>query len=54
VLKWRHFSFIFNRGNRKVWGGDESHVVSGKKIPGEKGSVKRVRCRNGTASSFVA
>jgi hypothetical protein len=41
VSKWRPFSFIFNRGNRKIGSvGDDSHVVFGKNFPGEKGSVK--------------
>jgi hypothetical protein len=31
VSKWRHFSFIFNGGNRKAGlVGDDSHVVFGK------------------------
>jgi hypothetical protein len=39
--KWRPFSFIFRKGNRKVErvAGD-SHIVFGQKIHGEKGSVK--------------
>jgi hypothetical protein len=42
VSKWRPFSFIFNRGNRKVRRlGDNSHVVFGKTFPGGKGSVRR-------------
>jgi hypothetical protein len=41
VSKWRPFSFILNWGYRKVgWVGGDSHVVSGKKFPGEKGSVR--------------
>jgi hypothetical protein len=32
VSKWQPFSFILNRGNRKVgWLGDESNVTFGKK-----------------------
>jgi hypothetical protein len=43
VSKWRPFSFIFNRGNRKIrWVGDDSHVAFGKKtFPAEKESVRR-------------
>jgi hypothetical protein len=36
VSKWRPFSFIFIRRNRKKWGGwgDYSHVAFGKIFPG--------------------
>jgi hypothetical protein len=35
------FQFIFKWGNRKVgWVRDDSHVVFGKKLPGEKGSAR--------------
>jgi hypothetical protein len=41
VSKWRLFSFIFNRRNRKVRSvGDNSHDVFGKKFPSEKASVR--------------
>jgi hypothetical protein len=61
VSKWRPFSFIFNRRNRKVgWVGDDSHVVFGQKFPGEKGSVRRclvmmqqpVLCRQSSGQSL--
>jgi hypothetical protein len=47
------FQFYLQSGKqRKVeWVGEDSHVVSGKKFPGEKGSV-RLSCDE-TASSFV-
>jgi hypothetical protein len=42
VSKWWLLSFIFNRGKRKVaWVEDGSHVVFGKKFPGEKESERR-------------
>jgi hypothetical protein len=40
--KWRPFSSIFNRGNRKLgWVEDNSRLISGQKFPGKKGSVRR-------------
>jgi hypothetical protein len=33
--------------------GDNNHVVFGQKVPGEKGNVRRVLCRDATASSFI-
>jgi hypothetical protein len=42
VPKWWPSSFYFQSGkqkNRMV--GDDSHAVFGKKLPGEKGSVRR-------------
>jgi hypothetical protein len=56
VSKWRPFSFMFNRGNRKVWfvRCHEIYVVFGKKIPWWKRKCETVRCRDATASSFVA
>jgi hypothetical protein len=41
VSKWRPFSFVFGRGNRKVvWVADDSHGVLGQKVQGEKGNVR--------------
>jgi hypothetical protein len=42
VSKWWLFSFILNRGNRKVeWVGNDSHVSYGQKFSCEKGSLRR-------------
>jgi hypothetical protein len=55
VSKWRLFSFIFNRGNRKVgWVMVDSHVVFGKKIPWWKMKHETVCCPDATDSSFAA
>jgi hypothetical protein len=36
------FQFFITWGNIKLWwAGDDSHVAFGKKLPGEKGSVRR-------------
>jgi hypothetical protein len=41
LSKWWPFSFIFSRGNRKVgWVGDDSHIIFGQRIPGEKRIVR--------------
>jgi hypothetical protein len=58
VSKWLPFSFILNRGNRKMsrgpsQAGDGSHVVFGKTFTGEKGRGT-VRCRDATTSFFVS
>jgi hypothetical protein len=42
VSKWRPFSFIVNQENRKVgWMGEDSLVIFGQKVTGEKGRVRR-------------
>jgi hypothetical protein len=34
-------------------GEEDSHVASGQKLPGEKGSVETMHCHDATASSFI-
>jgi hypothetical protein len=48
------FIFYLQSGKRRKvgWVGDDSHVVFGKKFPGEKGS-EMVHCHNAIASSLV-
>jgi hypothetical protein len=48
-------SYLQSGKQRKVgWVGDESHVVFGKKFPGEKRKCETVFCHDATVSSFVA
>jgi hypothetical protein len=54
VSKWRPFSFILSRRNRKVWWvGNDSHVFGKKNSRSERKS-ETARSRDTTASSFVA
>jgi hypothetical protein len=49
------FQFYLQSGKqRKVgWVGDDSHVVFGKKFPGENRKCETVHCHDAAASSFV-
>jgi hypothetical protein len=50
------FQFYLQSGKQRNvgWAGDNSYNVFGKRFRGKKGSVRRVRCRDANASSFVA
>jgi hypothetical protein len=49
------FQFYFTSGKQKSGvGGDESHVVFGKKFPDETSKSEMVRCYDATASSVAA
>jgi hypothetical protein len=54
VSKWRHFSFYLQSGKQKSRVGEGRHVSFGKKKSLVKKTCEVVRCRDATASSFVA
>jgi hypothetical protein len=55
VSKWRPFRFSsIGETEKSRAGGDDSHIVFGKKIPWLKRKCETVYCRDATASYFVA